>query len=107
MSKAASNTRVEYLYRDASNYKFRGEFVVAGTLTREDVEPHLFDRGWFVPTQIGLPHLLAMPVNEDDHMLHEFEDFVPTSHDETICSAAELVGRLSTASRSGWFSGLV
>lgn len=36
-------THVEYLYRDASNYKAHGDFHVSGTLTLEMLEPYLFE----------------------------------------------------------------
>jgi len=38
------NTRIEYLYRDASNYKFYRDFVVEGSVTKNDFSPFLFDR---------------------------------------------------------------
>ena len=43
---------VRYLYRDATNYKFRGLFIVAGYLDLECLRPFLFDREWFVPEGI-------------------------------------------------------
>lgn len=102
----AQKTRVEYLYRDASNYKFYGDFVVSGCLLKAELEPFLFDAEWFVPSEVGLPHLLDLPMNEDDHWLHEFVEFVPTKKGLPICKASELIERFQTASRRGWFSNL-
>ena len=101
------NTRIEYLYCDASNYKFHGDFVVSGTLSKGDLSPYLFDAEWFVPIEVGLPHLLDLPMNEDDHWLHEFLEFVPTNEGSPICTASELIERFQAASHLGWFSNLV
>ena len=98
------NTRIEYFYRDASNYKFHGDFVVGGTLSKGDLSPYLFDAEWFVPTEVGLPHLLDLPMNEDDHWLHEFAELVPTDEGSPICTASELIERFRAASYRGWFS---
>ena len=48
---------VDYLYRDASNYKFRGSFIVDGDLDLEMLRPLLLDGAWFVPERVGLPAL--------------------------------------------------
>ncbi len=100
-------TEVNYMYRDASNYKFHGEFVVEGELSNADLVPFLFEGEWFVPTEVGLPHLLDLPMNEDDHWLHELTGFAPTSDGSPICTASELIEFFRTAHRCGWFSQLV
>ncbi len=100
-------TRVEYLYRDASNYKFYGDFIVEGKLIEANLKNFLFDREWFVPTAVGLPHLLDLPINEDDHWLHEFIEFVPTDEGTPICTSSEMIERFQEASRRGWFTHLV
>ncbi|QKV17137.1 hypothetical protein [Oricola thermophila] len=102
-----TRTRVEYLYRDASNYKRWGEFIVEGKLRKEDLKPFLFDGEWFVPTEVGLPHLLDLPMTEDDHWLHEFTKFVATDEGESECTSAELISRFRDAYRRGWFSQLI
>lgn len=52
------NTRVNYLYRDAGNYKMFNEAVVSGAITEEQIVAILetLDEGeYFLPAQVGLP----------------------------------------------------
>ncbi|MCK5746905.1 hypothetical protein [Oricola sp.] len=102
-----TKTRIDYLYRDASNYKFHGDFVVEGTIAKADLKPYLFDDEWFVPMAVGLPHLLDLPINEDDHLLHEFTGFTPTYEGTPECTVSTLIERFQNAHRFGWFSGLI
>lgn len=97
------NTEISYLYRDASNYKYRGQFVVSGKLLIDQLEPYFFDHEFFVATEVGLKHLLTDSWNEDDHVLHSFEEFEPTEKTEVICSAQDFVARFKKASAKGWF----
>ncbi len=102
-----SFTKVTYIYRDASNYKFWGEFFVSGTFTLAMVEEYLFDGEFFVPHEVGLEHLLDMPINQDDHYLHTFQTFEVVENVEVSkvkCSASELVVQFLEANRLGWFS---
>jgi len=99
-------TRVEYMYRDASNYKFHGEFVVSGTLLRLHLEDFLFDGEFFVPHEIGLNHLLTYSMNKDDHYLHTFETFEKCAFDSFICTAEKFVLDVKSANRKGWLSSL-
>lgn len=100
--KTMQFTRVDYMYRDASNYKFHGEFVVSGTLLRLHLEDFLFDGEFFVPHEIGLAHLLTYSMNEDDHYLHTFERFHKTEAAEVLCSAEDFIGRVKQANKKGW-----
>lgn len=101
-----ANTIVHYMYRDASNYKFHGEFVVSGKLRMHQLEDFLFDAEFFVPHEIGLEHLLDMPMNEDDHYLHTFESFEECSRGDVFCSAEEFISRVKEANKKGWLSSL-
>lgn len=51
------NTRISYLYRDASNYNMHNECIVRGLLTDEQTKAILdcLDRDNFIPSQVGLP----------------------------------------------------
>ncbi len=52
------NTWIEYLYRDADNYKVWNEAVVSGVLTDEEkaqIEECLSEGEYFLPQQVGLP----------------------------------------------------
>jgi hypothetical protein len=98
-----SNTQITYLYRDASNHKYRGSFVVSGQLTESELTSYFFDHEFFVATEVGLKHLLTDSWNEDDHILHSFEEFEPTNLEDVICSAEEFVARFRHAAAKGWF----
>ena len=71
------NTKIEYLYRDASNYKQHNEVVIAGEMTPQDAEriaAHMFEGDGFVPRQVGLPETRIMDYRtDDDHALFEWE----------------------------------
>lgn len=89
------NTLIEYLYRDRSNNKARGLFVLAGALSEQDVRSVLSRRGpdgGFIPSQIGMPDLqdrFAKDngwLEQDDHPWHTIESIVgvvSTPHDLT------------------------
>lgn len=51
------NTKISYLYRDASNYKVPNECIVRGLLTDEQTKAILdcLDMDNFIPSQVGLP----------------------------------------------------
>ncbi|MBP3585213.1 MAG: hypothetical protein J6J59_05960 [Peptococcaceae bacterium] len=64
------NTKIEYLYRDASNYKIYNECVVKGILTaeqREEIVDCLSEGEYFIPSQVGLPEKRFDDWTEDDH----------------------------------------
>ncbi len=52
------NTRIEYLYRDAGNFKVYGEAVLSGEIPDDlDLSEVLIDGYAFVPEDTGLPPL--------------------------------------------------
>src|SRR5919197_4067267 len=74
-----SNTRVDYLYRDANNYKLHGRAIFIGAITdtgRKVLEEH--GEGWgFAPENVGLLELSADEgwiLGEDDPVTQEFSD---------------------------------
>lgn len=79
------NIRMEYLYRDAGNYKNWGEVVFANPSCAQvsDVEKlvtaELFERQYFWAKSVGLPDLHFPDFNvELDHDWHEFHAFAET-----------------------------
>jgi len=98
--------KVSYRYADASNYKFWGEFYVVGELKLEDLRPHLIDAEFFIPERIGLPSLVPSVKNEDDHLLHTFEQVAAADGMPYELAAEELLGRIRLANREGWFAGI-
>ncbi len=106
------NTRIAYLYRDASNYKAAGEVVVAGQITFRQLS-HCLDGGeFFIPQQVGWEPLQSElttysggQLTEDDHVWHELraEDFAPTDAEPTLpCSARDVVEAFTRAHAEGW-----
>ena len=79
------NLRMDYLYRDAGNYKNWGEVVFANPnrVPAIDAEKlvvaELFERQYFFAESVGLPDLHFPEHNlELDHCLHEFHAIAET-----------------------------
>jgi len=86
------NTRIVYEYRDASNYHFHGEVIIAGEMTTEyweRIRATCEDREFFIAHQVRLPEVFGFlpgphihekrrrhtgyPFDpEDDHCWHRF-----------------------------------
>jgi hypothetical protein len=62
---------------------------------------------FFVAQEVGLKHLLTEAWTEDDHYLHQFDEFEETEDTECLCDAEELKTRFMNAQKRGWFRGLV
>ena len=65
---------MEYLYRDASNYKVQNAIVVDGTLTQSQIETicKTLNDDRFIPEQIGLPANRFEEIDPDeDHCWFE------------------------------------
>lgn len=92
------NTRFEYMYRDASNYKQTLNLVFEGELTdaeREAFFAHLDDGEYFIAEQVGLPNLREDWEShyEDDHIWHEFVEWEPTEAPATSEDVHSFVAR--------------
>ena len=97
------NTQLEYLYRDAGNYKWFGEVVIVGTLELGDIEPYLYEHQFFIPSEVGLPDLQSEELTEDDHIWHEIVDIKETALEPTVkISAVELVEGFKAAHVVEW-----
>ncbi|WP_339704521.1 hypothetical protein [Algoriphagus aquimarinus] len=95
------NIQLNYLYRDADNYKEFGLVVFANIteLTLEEATalllPKLISEEFFVPDDWGLPRLHVSSYNPSvDHEWHEFEDFEET--DESVTDEREIGEFLAT-----------
>lgn len=96
---------LQYLYRDAGNYKFRGRIFIAGGLCLTQLRRFLIWEEFFIPEKIGLPDLRPTVRNDDDHLLHEFEEVVLATEGRPQMTAKDLGSRIKTASKNGWFNG--
>lgn len=74
------NTIIEYLYRDASNYKRWNRVIIGGEMTQENlrrIEAKLFDCEYFVPHDVGLPEhrIVSDYRTDDDHCWFEWQTY--------------------------------
>lgn len=112
--KKPSNVKLNYLYRDASNYKAWGEVIFANPegLSLEEIEKSLtsyFLAGmFFVASQVGIPEVFLFykyPFSEDDHFFHEFDSVEYTSEQVTDSegrSTEEFIDQCKFAKQECW-----
>ena len=97
------NTKIEYMYRDAANWKQYNECIVSGSITLNEIEVFLHGGQFFIPGELGLENLFPLPFGEDDHVWHEICSVEPTKKPPTVSfDAAELQKRLQTAAKNEW-----
>lgn len=90
------NTKINYLYRDGSNYKQYNEAVLEGEFTSEDLKliESVQDCELFIPEQVGL-HLVRIDdeITEDDHCYAELfpEDDIELTDEEPYNGDCELI----------------
>ena len=71
------NTQIDYLYRDACNYKNRNIVVVKGEITKKQIETIidcLVGGELFIPSQVGLSEARFDKWTEDDHCWFELDE---------------------------------
>ncbi len=80
------NICMEYLYRDAGNYKNWGAVVfsnpngISAEVAEKLAHEFLIDQSYFVATEIEVPDLHFSSYNADlDHNWHEFHAFTKTN----------------------------
>jgi len=82
---------LEYLYRDASNYKACGALLLSGYPTQDEIaalRACLESGEYFVAEQVGIPAVyeelweLSGGPTDDDHALHEFGEIRVASVEE-------------------------
>jgi len=83
------NTRIDYMYRDAANYKKRSSVVFKGKISRElltILRENMSEEEYFIPSQVGLEdlqHYMESFPDEDDGVWHELEDISLTDKEST------------------------
>lgn len=97
------NTMIEYMYRDADNYKMRSSVVVEGTLTPEEIEV-IFEvcEFGFIPSDVGLPENKFEDVTEADHDFFELSDIYPTDKPVTEQITANEIYEKFMDSKEKW-----
>ncbi len=97
------NTLITYQYRDASNYKEFETVIIRGLLTSNDIEKYLYDKEFFIPSEIGLKDLQPENLNQDDHIWHEILDINHTHEKLTVDITAEkIISNFRKASTEEW-----
>lgn len=74
------NTKIEYLYRDADNYKMWNSVVVRGEITdkqKQKIAASLLDGEFFIPRCVGLPETRFSEWDEQSD--HDFFELRPES----------------------------
>lgn len=112
-SKKDSNIVVNYLYRDAGNWKKSNCIIFTNfeKLTIPEIESRLtktlFQGDGFIAEQVDLPKLNPYGDNwgEDDHCWHELSgvEETPEAADDELCrSITELLVSFENAAKIGW-----
>ena len=102
MKPRLPNTRINYLYRDADNWKTRESVVVSGQVQFKDIKLYLREKEYFIPEQVGLDSLNGYDVI-NDHSWHEILAVEPTDDKPTIeLTAEELIAKFKQAHNEGW-----
>lgn len=101
------NTKIEYLYRDASNYKKINQVIVSGTfdeIQKESIQNCLSEGEYFIPRQVGFPEIRFDKLTEDDHCWFELsiENFSVTSLPAEIQMSVEDVVNAFLAAKDNW-----
>lgn len=106
------NTRINYQYRDAANYKVPNEAVVAGEISEPDrqfiFESCLEEGEYFIPSKIGMPERTMVdegfePDDDLDHPYFELQDFETTEEPPTVeMTAEQLVAGFKMFAGKNW-----
>lgn len=107
------NTEINYLYRDASNYKNHGSIIVSGHDPKAEKKfEQLLDGGeYFIARQVGFPDLFLWESEdydfafnpEDDHCFHEMGEILPTNADPTDKrTIQQVLEDFKIANKNGW-----
>lgn len=105
-------TRINYLYRDASNYKKANFIIVPGRYSTEQIQSiigSLFDGGWFIPSKVGFPEeKIDDTETEDDHPWFELcaDDFEDSDEAPQIDKTPEEIVQLFLDNKDHWEEGI-
>ena len=101
------NIKINYLYRDASNYSNHASVIFSNSeeLDLDEIEKRimekLIDENWFVAEKVRIPEVFLFydyDFNEEDHFWHEYnfiEETNKEANDEWGRSISEFINELS------------
>jgi len=97
------NTKFIYQYRDAANYKVFDTAIIRGLFSLRDIEEYLYEKDFFIPSEIGLNDLQPKKLTHDDHIWHEILEISYTNEKPTVnITAEEIVLNFERASLEEW-----
>lgn len=102
------NTQINYLYRDADNYKVWNSCVVLGTISEAQVAEIIscLDSGeYFIPRQVGLPEKRFEKLDpEADHCCFELsaDGFEATEDVSNIDMTVEQLLEMFRKAKNNW-----
>ena len=91
------NTLIEYMYRDANNYKQHERLIVVGKVDIDAFNKALDNEGGFIPSQIGLEDLqerFADISQDSDHVWHEPIEITHTERETNYAVKAADINKL-------------
>lgn len=110
------NVRLNYLYRDASNYKKWGAVIFSNPDARalEKIEEELTacfeEQMYFIASQVDIPEVFLFisdyPFSDDDHFFHEYDSIERTyedANDSKGRSISEFVEQCKFVKQRGWW----
>ncbi len=98
----AANSKLTYLYRDASNYKFFCSVVLKGLLSQDELVPYLHEGDYFLPARVGLKSLVPEQSNDDDHSWHEIISIEETKERDSFVLASNVKKAFIRQSKLKW-----
>lgn len=101
-----TNTRLNYLYRDASNWKTCNSVILSGKMTDEqfaEMKDCCEDgHEMFVPEQVGLDLIRNWETTADDHPYCELEDYEYVNDKPTTDMTIEELLEEFRSARDNW-----
>ena len=102
------NTRFNFMYRDASNYKYWGDVVFAGDI--DDALSARLSRAFestefFIADQIGVREVFPTdwPLEQDDHCWHTFvETEITNEPADDARTISQFISDVERARIQGW-----
>jgi len=114
--KLHKNVRLNYLYRDASNYKKWGAVVFSNPdawspeKIEGDLTAYFQDQMYFIASQVDIPEVFLFindyPFSEDDHFFHEYDSIEQTEEDVNDLrgrTIKEFVEQCKIVKRKSWW----
>ncbi len=96
-------TLIAYQYRDAANYKEFDTVIIHGQLSLGDIEKYLYEKEFFIPSEIGLKDLQPERLSHDDHIWHEILEVSHTNDEATVNITTEkVISNFRKASLAEW-----